>query len=331
MFEISKRLEQAHQAANPREHKEAEHVKAGREAENSFVRSLRSRSLDVSSIFCGLRIPDEYQTRRREIDVVLLTARGIFCIEIKNWGGKIESSSDGEKWIQTKQRKLSENSFVTNHIEHHNGVNDIKIKASLLRDYLCRKECFIAENMFHCRVVFVNSNCELQDSILNDSHVVGPSNAEDFISSFQRGYLEVLNEMFVPSWFRGSLSNSVMSQVRQTLCSIGTWDVVELYGGKKLYGDFKEIKGISFNRKTVEALEFTHQRNRTLSLTWAILGYSPTITVALLERGGSGWLWNSYCAVLKVAYNTEMLFRICGDQVDSRIPLNDINRVIISK
>lgn len=331
MFEISKRLEQAHQVANPREHKEAEHVKAGRDAESSFVSSLRSKNLDVSSIFCGLRIPDEYQTRKREIDVVLLTARGIFCIEIKNWGGRVECSSGGDKWIQTKQRKLTDNSFVTNHIEHDNGVKEIKIKTGLLREFLCRKECFIAENMFHYRVVFVNTSCELEDSILNDSHVINPSKVESFVSSFQRGYLEVLNEVFIPSWFRGHLSNSLMNEARQILGTIGTWDIVELNGGKRLYGDFREIKGVSVDRKTVEALEFSHQRNRSLSLTWAVLGYSPTVTVALLERGGSGWLWNSYFAVMKVAYNTEMVFRICGDEVDSRIPLNDINRVILSK
>ena len=330
MFEISKRLEQANQAANPREHKESEQVKAGRDAENSFVSSLRSKSFDMSSLFCGLRVPDEYQSRKREIDVVLLTNGGIFCIEIKNWGGRIECSTNGDKWIQTKQRKFAEHSYVTNHIEHDNGVTEIKRKASLLRDYLCRKDCYISEDMFRCRVVFVNPNSDLEDSILNDPHVVKPCDSEAFISSFQRGYLELLNEVFVPSWFKGQLSNSLVNQARTILCTIGTWDIVELNGGKRLYGDYREISGISIDRKTVEALEFSHQRNRTLSLTWAVLGYSPTVTVSLLERGGSGWLWNAYCAVMRVAYNTEMVFRICGDEVDSRIPLNDIHRVIIS-
>ena len=44
MFEISKRLEQANLAANPQEHLEEEHVKAGRNAELSFASSLRLKS-----------------------------------------------------------------------------------------------------------------------------------------------------------------------------------------------------------------------------------------------------------------------------------------------
>ena len=106
MFSITKRLEQAKQAACPREHPELEHIKAGRNAESSFVANLRLQTgMDSSSIFCGLRVPDEYQRRKRELDVVLLVNSGIFCLEVKNWSGKVKISEDGHSWVQTKNPK----------------------------------------------------------------------------------------------------------------------------------------------------------------------------------------------------------------------------------
>ena len=331
MFEITKRLEQANQASSPREHREDEQQKAGRDAENSFVSTLRSKTgLDSSSVFCGLRVPDEYRSRRREIDVVLLAGHGIFCIEIKNWGGRVTLNDDGLTWLQTKKRKLSRNAFSSEHIEHNNGVTEVKKKADLLRDHLSRNQVFVSESLIHCRVVFVNANVELDEKIANDPAVVKPEECEAFIASFQRSYLASLQDAVVPSLFTRQLSYSQMNQARSVLKSIGTWDILELHGGKRLYGDFKECQGVSLDRQKTETLEFSHQRNRALGLVWAVIGYYPMVTVSLLERGGTGWLWNSYVATVKIPYNTDLVFRICGDEVDSKVPVNDVDRIVIS-
>ena len=332
MFEISKRFEQANQAANPQEHLEEEHVKAGRNAELSFASSFRSKSgLDSSSVFCCLRIPDKYQARKREIDVVVLSVDGIFCIEVKCWSGTVTRSEDGSKWIQTRTKQISTNTFATKHIEHENSVTETENKARLLRDYLCRKEVYVSEKLFHSRVVFCNRNLELDGKISNNSTVViKPSDHDKFIQSFNRGFLESLPEVVVPSWISGKLSYSQLSQIRTILSSTGTWDVIHLNGGRQLYGDFKECAGVSLDRQKCEAMVFSHQRSRTMGMAWAMLGYSPQVSVSLLERGGTGWLWNSYCASLKIPYNTDVVFRICGEEVDSKIPANDIERISIS-
>lgn len=331
MFEISRRLEQASQAANPQEHLEEEHVKAGRNAELSFASSLRLKSgLDSSYLFCCLRIPDRYQARKREIDVVVLTADGIFCIEVKCWSGTITRSEDGSKWIQTKTKQISTNSFAANQIEHDNSVTDTEAKARLLRDYLSRKEIYVAEKMFHSRVVLCNANAELDEHISNDSSVIKPSDHDKFIQSFSRGFLQSLPESVVPSWISKKLSYSQMNQIRTVLSTTGTWDIIHLNGGRQLYGDLKECAGVSLDRKKCEALVFSHQRSRALGMAWALLGYSPQVCISLLERGGSGLIWNSYCATLKIPYNTEVVFRVCGEEVDSKIPANDIERISIS-
>lgn len=331
MFEITKRLEQASQAANPQEHLEEEHVKAGRNAEISFASSLRLKSrLDNSSLFCCLRIPDRYQARKREIDVVVVNADGVFCIEVKCWSGTVTCSEDKSKWIQTRTRQVSTNSFATSHIEHENSVTETQTKARLLRDHLSRQDIYVAEKLFHSRVVFSNANVELDDTISNDPAVIKPSEHDKFIQSFSRGYLESLQEAIVPSWISGKLSYSQLNQIRTVLSSTGTWDVIQLNGGKQLYGDFKECPGVSLDRQKCESLVFSHQRSRAVGMTWALLGYSPQVSVSLLERGGTGWLRDAYCASLKIPYNSDVVFRICGEEVDSKIPVNDIERITIS-
>lgn len=331
MFSITNRLEQAKQASNPREHQELEHIKAGRNAESSFVATLRRESgLDVASIFCGLRVPDEYQRRKREIDVVLLVNAGIYCLEVKNWGGGVQTSEDGQTWIQNKKRKMSDNSFVANFVEHENGSIAVKQKALLLKDHFSRKGIFVQEKQIKYFVIFVNKNCELDSKIREDSTVITPEKNADFIKSFKKGYIEAFHEAITPSLISGQLSFSMLSSLRSVLSSIGTWDVVELNGGKRLYGDFKECPGVSLDRSKTEALEVSHQRNYTLSIAWAAIGYTPTVTVSLLERNGAGWLWNSYTAIVKIPYNTEIVFRVCGDEVDSKISINDVVRIKIS-
>ena len=331
MFEIAKRLEQANQAANPREHLEEEREKAGRNSEISFASSLRLKGgLDNFSVFCCLRIPDKYQSRKREIDVVVLTGDGIFCFEIKCWRGLVRASDDEAKWIQTSSKKIDTNSFATNHIQHENSVKETQVKARLLREHLSRQEIFIAEKFFHSRVVFVNPNVQLDDKIANNPAVVKPNERDRLFNSFNQGYLAILEDAILPSWISGKLSYSQMNEIRKVLSSTGTWDIVELNGGKRLYGDFKECAGIFLNRQKCEALVFNHQRNRTVGMSWALLGYIPQVSVSLLERGGSGWIWNSYCASVKIPYNSEVTFRICGDESDSKIPANDIEKISIS-
>jgi len=331
MFEVAKRLKQASQAANPQEHLEEEHVKAGRNAEIAFATSLREKSgLDSSSVFCCLRVPDRYQARKREIDVVVVNSDGIFCIEVKCWSGSVACSDDKSKWIQTKTRQISTNSFTTSHIEHENISAETKSKANLLRDHISRQEIYIPQNLYHSKVVFTNPNVQLDETILNDPAVVRPKEHDKFVESFSRGYLASFQEAMVPSWISGKISYSQLNQIKAALALTGTWDIVHLNGGKQLFGDFKGCAGISLDRQKCESLVFSHQRRKAVGMTWALLGYSPQVTVSLLERGGTGWLWNSYCASLKIPYNTDVVFRICGEDVDAKIPANDIEHISIS-
>lgn len=332
MFDLRKRLEHASIACNPREHVEDEQNKIGREAEKVFASTLlRDGRLSPLSIFYGLRVPDEYQSRKREIDLVLLHDSGVYTLEIKNWSGKVRLSRDKTTWIQSRFKTTDDGHVsFTQEIEHEDGLKSLKQKTRLLRDHLFRFDVVIPEQFFKPRVVFVNPNLDLDDKIAGEKEIITPKNRQAFVESFQRGYVKSVFDSFIPGFITGLLSYSVLSLARSTLNSIGTWDIVELNGGKRLYGDFKECPYFSVDRKETECLELSHKRGRLTSTTWAVLGYTPSVVVSFRQRGGEGWLWNTYRAVVNIPYDTEMTFRICGDEVDAKVMANDIDRILLS-
>lgn len=332
MFELKKRLEHVSIACNPREYIENEQNKVGREAEKTFASHLqRDGGLTPLSIFYGLRVPDEYRSRRREIDLVLLHGSGIYTLEIKNWAGKVRLSRDKASWIQSRYKTADGGKVeYTQDIEHEDGLKSLRRKTRLLRDHLFRFDVVIPEQFFKPRVIFVNPNSDLDDELAQEPEVIAPKNCHEFVESFHRGYMKSVLDSFVPGFFTGLLSYSVLGQAQNALNSIGTWDIAELNGGERLYGDFKECPYFSIDRKETECLELSHKRSRFASTTWALLGYTPSVVVSFRQRGGTGWLWNTYRAVVNIPYDTEMTFRICGDEVDSKIMANDIERILLS-
>lgn len=71
----------------------------GKECENIVNHHLRILLKDDEYLLTNLLVPigNGY---KREIDSVLITRKGIFCIEIKNWVGHISGDNDSENWIQ---------------------------------------------------------------------------------------------------------------------------------------------------------------------------------------------------------------------------------------
>ena len=77
VFHLTSRLVQAQQASTPTHHQEEESIKAGRSAEVDLISALRQHGIPSSHIFRGLRVPDEFQTRKFEIDLVVLTGKSL--------------------------------------------------------------------------------------------------------------------------------------------------------------------------------------------------------------------------------------------------------------
>ncbi|XP_038064248.1 uncharacterized protein LOC119734768 [Patiria miniata] len=330
VFHLTSRLVQAQQASAPTNHPEEESIKAGRTAETDLINALRQQGVPSSHIFRGLRVPDGFQTRKYEIDIVVLTDYGLFTIEVKYWSGKVSLASDGKSWIHRKCTYSDKNSSVTYDEKSDDLIAELKLKTQLLRNHLLRKDVCLAEKYFHPRVVFMNKKIEIQDELVSKLEVVSSLRYQAFLQSFEKGLGWSVASAIIPSFLTGQLSYGAMEMARQALSSIGTWDVICLHGDRQLYGDFKGSAHFSPNREETGTLEFSHQRNASVSSLWAVLGYSPQVVVTMHKRCGGSWLWGTSCGSVTIPYNAEITFRVAGDQEDSKIPANDIQSINLS-
>lgn len=328
MLGITSRLVQAQQASCPPTHIDSEAQKAGREAEEELEKLLiKDGEVRPADVFRRLRIPDNFQTQRHEIDIVLVNGRGIYCIEVKNLGGEICMCKDENFWEQHRHKgKLS-----TSVSQYPSPVRSISNKANILRNHLMRAGICLREKFFVPKVVLMNKDCKLDEMIQTDPCVITRERLVDFVSSFKRPLSTIITDPLIPYFISGQLSYSQIDQCRNALSQIGTWDVIELNGGRQLVGDYKGCTELSLNRSEVEKIVFTHQRNTTLSSMWAVLGYAPTVSAALYKRGGAGWFGHSVIANVTLPYNKDIGFQIAGEASVAKVPANDIQCITLSK
>ncbi|XP_002738995.1 uncharacterized protein LOC100374335 [Saccoglossus kowalevskii] len=331
MFGLQSRLVQAQQASSPTRYLEEEHVKAGREAEQIVFELLKTEGgIHPDDMFCRIRIPSEFHTRRYEIDIVILTAYGLFAVEIKNWSGEVNTTKDKESWVQRKRKHGDNGASVEYELQHNNAAASIQSKTQLLRNHLIRNGCCLKEKFFHHRVLFVNKNVKLHEDIASIPEVILPETMSYFVKSFQWSLLGKITSALTPSLLSGQLSYSVMDSARSILSKTGTWDVIELHGGKQLQGDFRGCEHFTPNRAETEILQFSHQRSPKLSSTWAVLGYTPQVEVTMFTRDGLGWFWNSTVGSVNIPYNSDVVFRVADENTDSKIPAHKIDKIILS-
>ncbi|XP_072095887.1 uncharacterized protein [Mobula birostris] len=98
MLKLERRLVQVQQACGPTEFPENEEKLIEAQAFQKFLLQLRLLGgLAKEAIFCHLRVPDQFQKSREEINVVVLTGKGVFCLDVRNWKGRV--SSQDNYWL----------------------------------------------------------------------------------------------------------------------------------------------------------------------------------------------------------------------------------------
>lgn len=98
--------------------------KRGIQGEREVNRALGLLLKDDEYLLTNLLIPLS-NDRTTEIDTLLITRKGIFCIETKNWIGHISGDDESEYWLQKyddpyKPNKQHRNPVIQN--EHHCNV-----------------------------------------------------------------------------------------------------------------------------------------------------------------------------------------------------------------
>ncbi|XP_048407309.1 uncharacterized protein si:zfos-911d5.4 [Stegostoma tigrinum] len=328
MFKFENRLVQVQHACGPIEFPENEEKLFELQAFQKFILNLRLLGgLAKEAIFCNLRIPDQFEKSKEEISVVVITGKGIFCLDLRNWKGRL--SLQDNCWLLQipESTKLIKNTAVR---QVADPVQRIKTKTLNLWNHLMKNGVCLRQSVFFPRVVFLNPTCELDPEILQIKEVIAPYSVESLICSFKEGFTSWITNVFTPHWLSGHLSFRHITDLTRALGEIGTWDILDLHGGQRLIGDYHGCLHIALNREEADELEFSHHRNFTAGYLWALLGYSPQVTVKMYKRGGRGWLWRPVSSTVVIPYNTHIAFRVCGEDADAKIPANNIDRIILS-
>nr|XP_046233456.1 uncharacterized protein si:zfos-911d5.4 isoform X2 [Scatophagus argus] len=293
-----------------------------------FLQHVRKLTgLRKDDIYCNLRVPDQFQTTKDDINIVILTGQGIFCIDVKPWRGTV--SAHNQSWhVQVKEE---DQSFTNTCIEQtEDPLKAIMTKTANLCGHLKRSGVCVRQSLFFPRVIFLSPDCELDEELRKRRELVSHSQIDDFLRSFREGYMAWISDALTPSWLSGHLSYRQMESVREVLRRVGTWDVVRLHGGEQLKGDYQSCQYVALNRQETDTLEFSRVKTLSADSLWALLGHTPQVTVKMYKRGSQGWLGKSLNATTTIPSNTFVIFRISGEEADARIPANTIHSITLS-
>ncbi|XP_058649719.1 uncharacterized protein si:zfos-911d5.4 isoform X2 [Onychostoma macrolepis] len=294
-------------------------------ASNEFLQHVRRVSgLKQQDVFYNLRVPDQCQSDRDEINLLLLTGHGVFCIDLKTWSGSVSVASEA-------QVRAQQQNFPSVSIEQlPDALQAITVKTSNLHSHMKRCGLNLRPNLFIPRVLFLSADCVLSEDLLQTEQLLSCADVEPFLRSLREGYVSWLSDAFTPSWISGHLSYGQMRAVRERLELLGTWDVLQMSSGQELAGDFQGCQHLALNRQETELLEFSRTGSVITDTLWSLLGHTPQVTVSMFKRGAQGWLGKPLIATATIPSSTRVIFRIRGEATDARIPAGSIRSVTLS-
>ncbi|XP_061561851.1 uncharacterized protein si:zfos-911d5.4 [Phycodurus eques] len=273
-------------------------------------------------VYCNLRIPDQCQVVKDDIDIVILTGRGIFCIDIKPWRGLV--SAHDRKWhVQVKEKDQNFSNTCIEQME--DPLKAITLKTSHLCGHLRRSGVPVHQSLFFPRAVFPSPECELAEGLRVRRELVSHDQVDHFLRSFREDYVAWMLDALTPSWLSGHLSYGQMASVQKVLRRSPTWDFMWLRGGVQLKGDFRGCCYIAPDRSETDTLEFSG-----LKTMWALLGRAPQVTVKMYKRGSNGWLGKTLTANATVPSDTLVVFRVSGEKADTKFSANAIHSITLS-
>lgn len=127
----------------------------GKRGEYSVYTKLRKHEKNGSVVLVNLHIPNKNRRKTAEIDLVMLSKKGIFVFESKNYGGVIEpyAANPYEDWRQTIGHKNIQEHYFTSPIRQ----NEYHIRS--LSDFFGRH--LTENNMPFYSIVVFSNRCSL--------------------------------------------------------------------------------------------------------------------------------------------------------------------------
>ncbi|MEQ2188487.1 hypothetical protein GOODEAATRI_015600 [Goodea atripinnis] len=233
---------------------------------------VKLTGLRKEDVYCNLRVPDQLQTAKDDINMVVLTGHGIYCMDVKPWSGTV--CAHNQNWhVEVKEE---DQNFTNTRIEQvEDPLKAVMRKTAQLCSHLKRSGVPIRSSLFFPRVMFLSPDCKLDEELMKRRELVPYGQTDEFLRSFREGYMGWISDALTPSWISGHLSYRQMESVRGILRKMGTWDVVLLHGGEQLKGDYQGCQYIALDRQDTETLEFSRVNILSAESLWALLGHVP--------------------------------------------------------
>ena len=194
-----------------------------------LVHSHASSYRLAHSAFQNVRIPDPSSTNRKhevkgEVDVVLVTERGIALIEVKNWKDSIESFEDENGELDVFQPKVGQKPVISK----------LRRKCEMLKRMAASRFSDFAGEVFPLVVLTHNKGHPDQDvSRMNTvCALVGHPKRR------QRDLHKILDSLFEGL---ESAPRHHTQRMARMIESFGTWDTLHYDGGGMAAGDFSSI------------------------------------------------------------------------------------------
>lgn len=281
---------------------------AGREAERIVARDLRPRLAGTGwELVQNIRVPDPAMRRQRELDFIITAPDRVVVIELKRWSGKVHMS--GDEVIQERRNGELKN--------HGPLFEDLADRVQLLRHrhLAAKRDSVRMEGL----VVFYDDRgrlilsddiaarpdvvdyARMMDNIPQGSPILDPPSKTEasFLAKVLGGILAMLGQTSEPPAAdapRPPAPSWAIMDFRRTLAELGTWDVIELYGGKMVYGDLLDVTGTQhpafqatlFNRAATARVEIKSARN-PLQILFA--GLDGQVRATAVARNGFSGDW----------------------------------------
>lgn len=170
-------------------------LNSGRRGERQLQKSIRH--LDGNNIvFCNL--PVRYKRGRSELDMLVISHKGIIIIEAKNHSGTIQGSWKSDKWEQRKYYKKGQHSVI----EMDNPIKQMRRQRDIVKSILnaAGEDVWIDSVLY-----FSNVSAKLKLNLRESDYVcLGSKELVSFINAYDRGeiiskiqmekYARILNE-----------------------------------------------------------------------------------------------------------------------------------------
>lgn len=102
----------------------------GRQGEEYVFNYLEKYVIGPDDTLLPTLLLKTYNGNQTEVDLVILSLKGIFCIEVKNWVGQIKGDDFSDKWIQ-----IYDDDYTPNK-SHRNPVHQNENHCEILRNLL---------------------------------------------------------------------------------------------------------------------------------------------------------------------------------------------------